>query len=600
MAAGRQVDDTLCDHLCQCQFIEGGLSIHCVRKSFRSVPGNIPVNVTLLDLSMNNISSLGNASFPFTLLALRRLDLRMNGLTDIQLGSLSNLASLEELGLDHNTLTQLRPGVLSHMSSLSVLSLNNNNITLLPNETFTGLSLKHLNLHDNGRLRHLAVGAFDGAKVESLALDRCDLSIIPDLLFAPLGASLKNVFWSHNLRPLRLPVHLFRGLDLSTLWLSDNRLNDLSFLAYTQAVHLDLSINPIGRIDFGAYMAMEHVEFLNLSQTQLRKVVLKGGTIMFNLQELDLSVNYLTSIDFEVFQRMPSLQRLDVSNNLLHTIADSFHMVVFQLEFWDLTDNPLLCDCRLEWFRKWSKSHNKTHLLGAVCAVPKRTPVISSPEFTCKEPTITRISSDMVENTWTLQCDAEGWPSPRITWHYNISTAQASTVHINTRWIAYHGHPYRNSSILIINNVLELPRDYCFHFLCIGKNFKAEDRTEYVHCNSASSEQGESVSTPRIDKDTGVSESKHDRTGIYQHQQEPQTDTGYPLIVGLSTAAAIVCVTLLLGAVFVARRRLERLMPRGRWDPPEGAAGEGLTDSTKCLVEHPDSNDKCTFSIDTV
>ena len=631
--------DEGCSQVCQCHYIDDNLSVHCVRLNLTSPPSDIPLNVTILDLSMNNIGLLGPTTFKASLPLLQRLDLRMNGLTDIKTGALQGLIHLRELGLDHNELMHLRAGMFSDLASLAVLSMNSNKIASIENGTFGGLVLKHLNMHDNNPLQIFDAGLFTGAKVESLSLDRCSLTSIHVDTFMPLADSLKNLFWSHNLRALHLPARLLQGLDLATLWLSDNQMTDFHFLSHTKALHLDLSNNPIGEMDLGVYLAMEHVEFFNLSQTQLKKIMISGGRIMFNLQELDISDNFLRNIDSTLFQRMPSLTRLDVSGNQLHYIGAALHLILYQLEFWDLTGNRLLCDCRLEWFRRWASNQNKTHLQGAVCGLPRLTPVIGSPEFTCSPPTILRISSDAVEHTWHLQCDAEGWPTPRITWSYNISRHQS--VRVEERWIAFHGHPFRNSSMLIITANHQLPVEFCFHFVCAAVNSEGSDKTEYVHCAErapsppggggyappSSADKSPPVLAPvraaSLEELRGVQGAEGAKKGKGQGgrsaagdqnssmlaahrrsvaQGDPTPLSGFSVSVGLSSAA-LICLLLLglLGAVLYSRRRGDRLIPRpGAWEQPDSTPGEGLTDSTKCLVEHNESADKATFSIDTV
>lgn len=613
----------ICDHICQCHNIEDNLSVHCVRMNLRNIPAGIPTNVTILDLSMNNITLLSPASFKAQFPTLHRLDLRMNRLSDIKPGTFAGLSNLQELGLDHNELHSLHKTMFSDLYSLSMLSVNNNKIASVENGTFKDLTLKHLNFHDNNPLQTLQPGIFQGSKVESLSLDRCCLTSIHVDSFMPLVDSLKNLFWSHSLRPLHLPARLLQGLELSNLWLSDNQMTDFDFLSHTKALHLDLSNNPIGEMDLGAYVAMEHVEFLNLSQTQLRRITLGGNRIMFNLEELDISENFLTLIDGNLFQRMPSLTRLDMSGNQLHYVGASLHLMLYQLEFWDLTGNRLLCDCRLEWFRHWATVQNRTHLQGAVCGLPRLAPVVGSPEFTCEPPSIQRISSDLDEGVWHLQCDAEGWPAPRITWLYNISRHQSLGVH--ERSISYHGHPYRNSSILVINDLRRMAPEFCLSFICVATNSEGKDKTEYVHCLG----HQEPVALPpplEIGGRGAVGSTQHGILGpggIRRYPGEARRldrnstrafarhrsfyggappGAGYRVSVGISSAAVISLVAVgVVGLFLYSRRRADRMASRPGWEQQDTAAGEGLADSTKCLVEHNENTEhKITFSIDTV
>ncbi len=111
----------ICRTKCQCQDSMNDFSVHCANRNLTSMPIGIPSNVTNLDLSMNPIPFLssvilGNLHFSH----LKRLDLRMCGIRNLETHTLQNLFILEELHLDHNKLTTIGSGTFSNMEHLKV------------------------------------------------------------------------------------------------------------------------------------------------------------------------------------------------------------------------------------------------------------------------------------------------------------------------------------------------------------------------------------------------------------------------------------------------------------------------------------------------
>ena len=102
------------------------------------VPDNIPPNITVLDLTHNNITVLKTDSFS-NLTHLRELRLSHNNLRDIQNGSFNGLVNMEILSLSSNCLTQLKPETFSGLTSIKRLLLDDNRLPSIDPALFEGL-----------------------------------------------------------------------------------------------------------------------------------------------------------------------------------------------------------------------------------------------------------------------------------------------------------------------------------------------------------------------------------------------------------------------------------------------------------------------------
>ncbi|XP_046547904.1 toll-like receptor 4 [Haliotis rubra] len=113
-----QMDDI---NRCVYEVNERDLVANCSSGNLTAVPQGFVKNVTVIDLTMNKITSIGKMSFPYRL-KVHTLSLHQNLLTHLDEGSLKNLPELSKLDLGRNRI----------------------NFTLLPTGLFRGLPLKRL------------------------------------------------------------------------------------------------------------------------------------------------------------------------------------------------------------------------------------------------------------------------------------------------------------------------------------------------------------------------------------------------------------------------------------------------------------------------
>lgn len=155
------------------------------------IPKNIPNSIRLLNLSYNNIESIGD--------------------------SLTDLRQLVSLDLSFNMIKKLEKEAFRGLKSLKSLYLNSNQIVNLASDVFTPLqNLTDLHLSHNKQLE-IGEPFLVHQSLKELSLDNCDIDDFPDETFANLtqlerltieGNPLNQEFSASAFVPLRRLVKL--------------------------------------------------------------------------------------------------------------------------------------------------------------------------------------------------------------------------------------------------------------------------------------------------------------------------------------------------------------------------------------------------------
>ncbi|XP_029804665.1 leucine-rich repeat and immunoglobulin-like domain-containing nogo receptor-interacting protein 4 isoform X2 [Suricata suricatta] len=417
-----------CPAVCDCA--SQPRAVLCPLRRLEAVPGGLPPDTELLDLSGNRLWGLQRGMLS-RLGLLQELDLSYNQLSMLEPGAFEGLQSLLTLRLQGNRLRILGPGIFSGLSALTLLDLRLNQIVLFLDGAFGELgSLQQLEVGDN-HLVFVAPGAFTGlARLSALTLERCNLSSVPGLALARLRA-LRAL----RLRELdigRLPAGALRGLgQLKELeirsWPALEALEpgslaglNLSSLAIT---HCNLSAVP--------FQALHHLSFLrvlDLSQNPISAIPARGLSPLVRLQELRLAGACLTSIAANAFHGLAAFHLLDVADNALQTLEETAFPSPDKLVTLRLSGNPLTCDCRLLWLLRL-RSHLDFGASPPACAGPQPlqgkslrefSDILPPGHFTC-QPALIRKSGPR----WVIaeeggravfSCSGDGDPAPTVSW----------------------------------------------------------------------------------------------------------------------------------------------------------------------------------------
>ncbi|EFN80713.1 Protein toll [Harpegnathos saltator] len=352
-----------------------------------------------LTLSSNKIARF-DAAHTTGLGQLGQLFLDSNRLRAVPKRVFANLTELQDLALSGNSLTEV-PSAVRLLHSLKTLDLGNNHVTRVDNESFAGLNeLYGLRLVDN-KLENVSREAF---------------ASLPALQVLNLANNLirhveQSAFASNPvLRAIRLDGNQLteiRGAftSLSTLvWLnvSDNKLLwfDYSHLP-TSIEWLDIHANQIGEL--GNYYNVRgnlRIKMLDASYNLITEIT--DVNVPDSVETLYLNDNKIRAVAAGTFQQKASLDKvvlygneirnLEVAALGLQTVPDNRELPTFYIG-----DNPILCDCTMEWLPKINerarqRQHPRVMDLDAVMcdmvhvrATPRRKLLsLKSKDFLCR------------------------------------------------------------------------------------------------------------------------------------------------------------------------------------------------------------------------
>lgn len=417
-----------CPQPCQCN--PAVLEVNCSERQLATVPGGLPQDSQLLNLTHNKLKTLERRQFP-TLTQLWDLDLSDNILVLIEAEAFLGLRGLMTLRLARNRLKIIPVGAFAGLPSLQLLDISENEILVLVDFTFRDLTaLRRIEAGDND-LVFISRHAFTGlASLKELCLDRCNLTTVPTEALAELNGltrlrfrrlslttlpnnsfrhlgRLRELVFSHCLRLETLAENSLFGVNLTSLTITNCNLSAVPYaplhhLVYL--VYLDLSFNPI----------------TNIQRNML-------GDLL-RLQEFHLVGGGLLRIELGAFRSLAHLKLLDVSGNSLATLEEGALHSARNLDILRLDNNPLACDCRLLWVAR-RRLYLDFGGYPPVCNTPLQLQGrvfkdFSEAElpglFTCRQSRILNRKPQDAQvdegHTVLFHCSADGDPMPSISW----------------------------------------------------------------------------------------------------------------------------------------------------------------------------------------
>ncbi|KAJ4443851.1 hypothetical protein ANN_05638 [Periplaneta americana] len=298
-------------------------------------------NITLLDLSHNNISSIPRTAFDSTTYALE-LTLTHNLLTDLSQVPLHNMTGLKILNVSHNLIEKVPRNTFPKLYELHTVDLSHNRIRDIWNSVFQSLfSLRFLNLSHN------ALAAVKGSTFGALhTLLELDLShnVLGDVNRAALArcASLRSLTLRNNSlsRVFQLPI------SLSHLDLSHNSIASIPPLetwpTMNSLLSLDLSHNALGdSLERGAFANLLTLQRLNLEANNMTTVPWESLAELSTLQFLNMQHNGLSKLERGAFGRLPVVFDLNLAHNRISNVTTRAFEGLLQLLTLNLTANNL-------------------------------------------------------------------------------------------------------------------------------------------------------------------------------------------------------------------------------------------------------------------
>ncbi|XP_075412910.1 toll-like receptor 3 [Tenrec ecaudatus] len=329
----------------------------CSHLKLAQVPDDLPANITVLNLTHNQLRRLPPANFT-RYSQLRILDGGFNSISKLESELCQKLPLLQVLNLQHNELSHLSDKTFTFCGNLMELHLMSNSIQKIQNNPFKDLkNLIKLDLAHNGlsstklgtelQLQNLQELSLSNNKIHAVrgeeldflgnsSLTKLELSSNQIKEFSPgcfhaigklFGLSLNNAQLGSNLVE-KLCVELantsIRHLSLSNTQLS--RTSNTTFLGLkeTNLTMLDLSSNSLTAITNDSFAWLPHLKYFNLEYNNIGHLSSRSFYGLFNVRSLNLkrffakqstSLAALPKIDDFSFQCLNSLEDLNMEDN---------------------------------------------------------------------------------------------------------------------------------------------------------------------------------------------------------------------------------------------------------------------------------------------
>lgn len=292
-------------------------------------PLNYMVNLTEVNLSQNNISSLSDI-YLGPLHQLLSLHLEENRIPSLHDNCLAHLPNLQELYINHNVLSLISPGAFQGLNNLLRLHLNSNRLRVIRPEWFRALT-----------------------QLEILMIGENPISQIQDMNFQPLSNLRSLVLARMNLT--EIPDNALVGLHkLESISFYENKFGKVPQLALRKVQSLkflDLNKNPIERINRGDFVDMIHMKELGInSMPDLVSIDSFAVSNLPGLTKIEATNNpRLSYIHPNAFYNLPRLETLMLNHNALSALHRITVESLPSLQEVSLHSNPIYCDCVVRW-----------------------------------------------------------------------------------------------------------------------------------------------------------------------------------------------------------------------------------------------------------
>ena len=342
----------------------------CSFLNLTKIPDYLVRDLRMLDLSVNDITTISNYSFSRYPL-LDELDLTINYIRSIQPLGFYSLQHLRILHLNDNELMSLSDGeVFKCLPKLSHLYLTYCNLDYVPNNLFSYLpELQHVWLDNNNissvkiptcsskvlrtirlsfnYIHQLTPETFEvSCKCDSIHLTGNDLQTIDPSTVASLHARFLAV--SMQIRTRDTWNNFFTGISRSSISemavLGENALENATegFFAPLQNHYLrrlDLSFNSIPILYPGTFANLTRVTSLVLVLNHIKYIEPEHFAQMKDLRSIDLNTNRILSINDRKSKWANNLQSLNLFGNQLTTLDSYAFYGLENLTYIDLGRN---------------------------------------------------------------------------------------------------------------------------------------------------------------------------------------------------------------------------------------------------------------------
>ncbi|XP_023612945.1 toll-like receptor 3 isoform X2 [Myotis lucifugus] len=289
----------------------------CSHLKLTQIPDDLPANITVLNLTHNQLRKLPPANFTrYSQLTI--LDAGFNSISKLESELCQKLPLLEILNLQHNELSQLSDKTFIFCRNLTELHLRYNLIHKIQNNPFKDLKFSPGCFHAIGKLFGLSLNN------------------------AQLGPSL-----TENLCQ-ELSNTSIQTLSLSGTQLYRTSNTTFAGLKQTNLTVLDLSYNGLNAIGNDSFAWLPHLEYLFLEYNNIVHLSSRSFYGLFNVRYLNLrrsftkqsnSLALLPKIDDFAFQWLTCLEHLNMDDNNFPGIKSNMFTGLTQLRYLSLSNS---------------------------------------------------------------------------------------------------------------------------------------------------------------------------------------------------------------------------------------------------------------------
>ncbi|CAM4476823.1 leucine-rich repeat neuronal protein 3 [Caretta caretta] len=335
-------------------------TVDCNDLGLVNFPTRLPANTQVLLLQTNNIAKIEHSvDFPVNLTG---LDLSQNNLSSVININLRKMPQLLSVYLEENKLTELPEECLSGLNNLQELYINHNLLSTIASGAFIGLdNLLRLHLNSNS-LQMINSKWFEAIpNLEILMIGENPIIRIEEMNFKPLINLCSLVLAGINLT--EIPDNALVGLNnLESISFYDNRFVKVPHVALQKVTNLkflDLNKNPINRIRRGDFSNMLHLKELGINNMpELISIDSLAVNNLPDLRKIEATNNpRLSYIHPNAFYKLPKLESLMLNSNALSALYRNTIDSLPNLKEISIHSNPIRCDCVIRWINM-----NKTNI----------------------------------------------------------------------------------------------------------------------------------------------------------------------------------------------------------------------------------------------
>ncbi|XP_028281254.1 toll-like receptor 21 [Parambassis ranga] len=340
----------------------------------KTVQNTVYWNLEELSYRYNRILSVNSNAFHHTP-NIKTLKLNINTIAFLDRKALSGLKMLETLRLDNNLLTDVFSETFEDQVNLQTLNLRNNRIAVIFNETFH--SLKNLTILDLGgnKITHIQPSGFNGLKsLAKLYLDGNNLRQIDTSLYRVFQDTLTALdLQSNQIRFLSEHISSpFMNLSkLSDLKLGEQKPYGLTLVprSFFRGLHslksLYLTNNNINHLAPDAFDDLTSLRFLTLDNCCVGLAQLLPGVFknLRNLTRLIVENMGIGNFSKEIFGNLTELRLLQLNRNVMQSIPVDTLESLSKLEYLDIRNIPLSCTCENKLLQNYTLNNQHVQVV---------------------------------------------------------------------------------------------------------------------------------------------------------------------------------------------------------------------------------------------